>query len=277
MATKLELGMISSTWEGTHVGLEEGIRTAKEIGFDTYDIFNDPLDTDDATRQLIKDTCAEVGLPIRSCVCVAFGIVDFNPAVVRFTLDRVRAYIDQAAELGARNVLLVIGEYFWDGEVFPRAAIWDMAKTRCQELSDHAVGQGIEIVLELEPFTEALVGTTDELVRFVKEVDRPNFRANADISHLHLSDATFADVAKMTGLIGHIHLSDCDGKVHGDLPAGLGVTPIKEYLQAIVDTGYEGTVSIELEYAPNPAEIVAWATTAYTNTAAILRDLGVRD
>ena len=54
----------------------------------------------------------------------------------------------------------------------------------------------------------------------------------------------------MKGMIGHIHLSDCDGKVHGDMPAGMGVTPIKEYLQAIIDTGYEGTVSIELEYAP---------------------------
>jgi hypothetical protein len=30
------------------------------------------------------------------------------------------------------------------------------------------------------------------------------------------------------------------------MPAGMGVTPIKEYLHAIVDTGYEGTVSIEL-------------------------------
>ncbi len=273
---RLELGMISSTWEGTHVGLEEGIRKAKEIGFDTYDIFNDPLETDDATRKLIKDTCAEVGLPIRSCVCVAFGIVDFNPSVVKFTLNRIKAYIDQAAYFGARNVLLVIGEYYWDGEVFPRAAIWDMAKERCQELADYAAGKGIEIVLELEPFTEALVGTVDELVRFVKEVDRPNFRANADISHLDLADASFEDVKKLTGLIGHIHLSDCDGKVHGDLPAGMGKTPIKEYLQAIVDTGYEGTVSIELEYSPDPAKIVEWATTAYTNTAAIMREIGVR-
>ncbi|CAN5560362.1 hypothetical protein BH23CHL5_BH23CHL5_00400 [soil metagenome] len=273
---KLELGMISSTWEGTHVGLEDGIRRAKEIGFDTYDIFNDPLDTDDATRKLIKDTCEEVGLPIRSCVCVAFGIVDFNPAVVKFTVDRVKAYIDQADYFGARNVLLVIGEYFWDGEVFPRSAIWDMAKERCQELSDYAAPKNVEIVLELEPFSEALVGTVDELVRFVQEVDRPNFRANADISHLHLANASFDDVAKMTGLIGHIHLSDCDGKVHGDLPAGMGVTPIKEYLQAIVDTGYEGTISIELEYSPEPEKIVEWATRAYEGTASIMREIGVR-
>ena len=85
---KLELGMISSTWFGTGVDTEAGIRKAKEIGFDTYDIFEDPLDIDDATRKMIKDTCAEVGLPIRSVVCVAFGLVDFHPAVPRFTLDR---------------------------------------------------------------------------------------------------------------------------------------------------------------------------------------------
>jgi D-psicose/D-tagatose/L-ribulose 3-epimerase len=152
-----------------------------------------------------------------------------------------------------------------------------MARERCQELADYAAEMGIEIVLELEPFTEALVNTVDNLVRFVKEVDRPNFKANADISHLHLADASFEDVAKMKGLIGHIHLSDCDGKVHGDLPAGMGVTPIKEYLQAIVDTGYEGTVSIELEYSPEPEKIVEWATTAYEGTAAVMRDAGVRD
>ncbi|MGI8475197.1 MAG: sugar phosphate isomerase/epimerase family protein, partial [Thermomicrobiales bacterium] len=192
------------------------------------------------------------------------------------TVSRIKAYIDQCAYFDGKTVLLVIGEYFWDGEVFPRAAIWTMAKERCQEVSDYAATKNLEIVLELEPFSEALVGTVDTLVQFVRDVDRPNFRANADISHLDLAGASVADVAKMTGLIGHIHLSDCDGKTHGDLPAGLGGTPIKEYLQAIVDTGYEGTVSIELEYSPDPAKIVEWATQAYINTAAIMSEIGVR-
>src|SRR5579859_1489368 len=110
----MELGMISSTWVGTKVGLEDGIRKAKEIGFDSYDIFEDPLDIDDGTREMIKRVSGEVGLPIRSVVCVAFGIVDFNPSVRRFTLDRIKAYIDQGAFLGAHNLLLVVGEYFWD-------------------------------------------------------------------------------------------------------------------------------------------------------------------
>ena len=272
----LELGMISSTWFGTKIDCEAGIRTAKQIGFDTYDIFEDPLDIDDATRAMIKKTCDEVGLPIRSVVCVGFGFVDFNPSVQRFSLDRAKAYIDQGAFLGARNILLVIGEYYWDGEVFPNSAIWDMAKERTRELGEYAQSKGLEVAIELEPFSQALVKDVHELARFIREIDHPAVRANADISHLHLSHCTMAEVAELTGLIGHIHLSDCDGEVHGDLPAGHGVTPIKDYLQAIVDTGYEGTVSIELEYSPDPDKIVEWATEAYTGTAAIMREIGVR-
>jgi sugar phosphate isomerase/epimerase len=272
----MELGMISSTWSGTKIGIEEGIRKAKEIGFDTYDVSEDPLDIDDATRRVIRDTCREVGLPIRSVVCVAFGIVDFNPAVRRFTLDRIKAFLDQGVYLGARNLLLVVGEYYWDGEVFPRTAIWDMAKDMVKEAGEYAHVNGLEIVLELEPFNEALLKDVHELARFVKEIDHPAVRANADISHLHLSNCSFEEVAVLTGLIGHIHVSDCDGKAHGDMPAGMGVTPIKEYLAAIRDTGYDGTVSIELEFAPDAEEIVAWAQKAYDGTAAIMVDLGVR-
>ena len=64
---KLELGMISSTWFGTEIGTEEGIRRAKEIGFDTYDIFEDPLDIDDATRKMIKDTFVTQPACTRNC------------------------------------------------------------------------------------------------------------------------------------------------------------------------------------------------------------------
>ena len=274
MAQQLELGMISSTWFDTKIGLEEGIRTAKEIGFDTYDIFEDPLDIDDDTRRLIKETAEEVGLPIRSVVCVAFGIVDFNPSVRRFTLDRIKAYVDQGAYLGARNVLLVVGEYYWDCEVFPKEAIWDMSKEMVKEAGEYAQSKGLEIVLELEPFEQALLKDIDELARFVREIDHPAVRANADISHLHLSNASFDDVKKLHGLIGHIHLSDCDGKVHGDMPPGRGVTPIKEYLQAILDTGFTGTVSVELERTPEPARMIELVEEAYRETALSPAELG---
>ncbi len=145
-----------------------------------------------------------------------------------------------------------------------------------KEAGEYAQSKGLEIVLELEPFEQALLKDVHELARFVNEIGHPAVRANADISHLHLSGASFDDVKELTGIIGHIHLSDCDGKVHGDLPAGMGVTPIKEYLAAIRDTGYDGTVSIELEYSPDPDKIVEWAQQAYDGTAQIMSEIGVR-
>ncbi len=161
--------------------------------------------------------------------------------------------------------------------MFPNEAIWDFAVERVRGLGEYAQSRGLEVVIELEPFSQALVKDVDELARFIREVDHPAVKANADISHLHLSHASFDDVSKLRGMIGHIHLSDCDGEKHGDLPAGRGVTPIKEYLQAIVDTGYSGTVSIELEYSPDPDQIVEWVEEAYRETASIMDDLDVRD
>ena len=117
----------------------------------------------------------------------------------RFTLDRIKAYVDQGAFFGARNVLLVVGEYYWDCEVFPQAAIWDMAKEMVKEAGEYAQSKGLEIVLELEPFDQALLKDVHELARFVNEIGHPAVRANADISHLHLSDASFDDVKELTG------------------------------------------------------------------------------
>ena len=51
-----------------------------------------------------------------------------------------------------------------------------------------------------------------------------------------------------------MHISDCDGKVHGDLPPGRGVVKFSPYLQAIKDLDFDGSVSLELEYSPDPVE-----------------------
>jgi len=54
------------------------------------------------------------------------------------------------------------------------------------------------------------------------------------------------------------------------------MTPIAEYLAAIRDTGFKRTVSIELEYAPQPDQIIQWVTEAYEETDKIMRTLGCR-
>ena len=273
----LELGLIGSAWHGTSLGLLEGIAKTKEIGFDAYDVFEDPLTTSDEERRLIRETCASIGLPIRSAVCIALGLVDFVPTVRRFTLDRCRAYVDQQAYFGGRNVLLVVGEYYCDLQVFSQEQIFGLVAENLREIAMYAEARRIELVIELEPFKHAVANSVHELARLIREVDHPAVKGNADISHLHLSGASFDDVAVLTGMIGHVHVSDCDGKVHGDLPPGRGVTPITEYLQAILDTGYTGAVSVELERVPETDRMVELVEESYRETARILAQLGARN
>jgi sugar phosphate isomerase/epimerase len=273
----IELGLIGSAWHGTGLSVVEGIRKTKEIGFDAYDVFEDPLMISTEEQRLIKEACAEVGLPIRSAVCIALGLVDFTPAVRRFTLDRCKAYIDQQAYFEGRNVLLVIGEYYCDLQVFSADAIFGLVVENVRELAEHAEARGLEIAIELEPFENAIAGNVHELARFIRMVDHLVVKGNADVSHLHLSGASFDDVNVLAGMIGHVHVSDCDGKVHGDMPPGRGVTPIKEYLQAILDTGFTGTVSVELERTPEPERMIELVEEAYRETARILAEIGARD
>ena len=48
------------------------------------------------------------------------------------------------------------------------------------------------------------------------------------------------------------------------------------YLKALQEAEFEGTVSIELEYSPEPDKIVEWVREAYQATDEIMRSLGVR-
>jgi sugar phosphate isomerase/epimerase len=81
----------------------------------------------------------------------------------------------------------------------------------------------------------------------------------------------------LKGRIGHVHLSDCDGKVHGDLPPGRGVVDFMPYLEELKASEFAGSVSIELEYSPEPDKIVDWVKEAYTETDRMMRELGIRD
>src|SRR5215204_2840055 len=134
----MQLGLINSAWVQAGRGTAYGIQMTKEIGFDAIDVFADPLDLDAAERRLIRRECDRVGLPIVSVACVAVGLIDFNPSVQRFHLDRCRQYLDLAYEYDARNLLLVLGEYIWNREVIPPAEQWRTAVTHCRQLAEYA-------------------------------------------------------------------------------------------------------------------------------------------
>jgi sugar phosphate isomerase/epimerase len=194
------------------------------------------------------------------------GLVDFNDPVRAYHVERVKRHVDLAADLRARNVLLVLREYIWQREVIPPQAQWGWAIETCRRIGDYADAKGIDIALELEPFRLSLLNSVGEMERFIDECNHPRVRANIDVSHLVLADAGPEELARLKGKAIHVHISDCNGKVHGDLPPGRGVVKFAPYLQAIKELGMNGSVSIELEYSPDPNRIVEWVEEAYQST-----------
>ncbi len=272
----MKLGIINSAFGQAGVDTATGLKHIARIGFDTVDIFAEAMTISAEERSLIANTCQKANLPIVSAVCVSTGLVDFNDPVRDFHVERANKHVDLAKDLGAKNVLLVLGEYIWQREVIPPKAQWDWALETCRKIGDYADKKNVDIALELEPFRLSLLNSVDEMARFVDECNHPRVRANIDISHLVLADAGPHELAKLKGKAIHVHLSDCDGKVHGDLPPGRGVVKFAPYLQAIKELNIQGSVSIELEYSPDPSKIVEWVEEAYRETDKLMKLVGLR-
>jgi sugar phosphate isomerase/epimerase len=273
----MRLGIINSAFEQLGVDTATGLRHIANIGFDTVDIFTEATTIPEEEIKLVANTTQDFGLPIISLPVVALGLIDFNAPVREFHIQRCERFLDLAARWGARNILLVLGEYLWQREVISPRAQWDWALEACRRLGGYAEARGLSIALELEPFRLSLLNSVDTMAKFIDECGHPNVMANVDISHLVLADCGPAELEKLHGRAVHVHLSDCDGKVHGDLPPGRGVVKFGPYLQAIKGLGLQdAVVSIELEYSPEPDAIVDWVKEAYRETERLLALAGLR-
>ena len=127
----MKLGLINSAWAQAGQDTAFGIRMTREIGFDSIDVFADPLDdADEAERALIKVECDRAGLPIVSVACVALGLVDFNPSVRRFHLDRCPG-LPRHGPASSRQKTSC---WFWGNtsgrkEVIPPAEQWELRRS----------------------------------------------------------------------------------------------------------------------------------------------------
>jgi D-psicose/D-tagatose/L-ribulose 3-epimerase len=271
----LQLGLITSAWIGTELEGRRGIELARRIGFDSIDLFWDPLSTDaDGYRALLDDVRA-VGLPVLSVVCTALGLNDFNPAVARFHVERAKRHVDLAHDVGARNVLFCPGEYLFGQGLLPPAHDWNAVVAATREVGDYAAERALDLAVEMLPFPHAIVKDVDTMIALLDGVGRDNVGACVDCSHLWLSRIDPAEIARLAGRIAHVHVSDCDGERHGDLPPGRGNTPLLEILRRLREVGYDGGVSVELEFSPDPSAMVGWVEESYAETARLVAAAGM--
>ena len=277
--TGWELALIDSAWHGSEYEGAPGLALARELGYEAVDLFVgfDPgrLSADERAHKVQQVKAA--GLPVLSVICTCLGLNDFNPAVRAYHIERACNVLDYATEFEtARNLLFVPGEYMFQRRLLPPEREWEAVVDATRQVGRHAAERGLEVAIELLPFEHAFVRTLDDLERLLGEVALPNVKAAIDISHLWLERIEPSRLERFAGRIAQVHVADCDGVNHGDLPPGRGTTPFVPYLEAIAQTGYRGSASVELEFPPVGVPIRDWVSEARAVTAQLLAESGTR-
>jgi sugar phosphate isomerase/epimerase len=277
--TGWELALIDSAWHGSEYEGEPGLALARELGYEATDLFVgfDPGSLSGPERKAKVRQVREAGLPVLSVVCTCLGLSDFNPAVRDYHIQRACNVLDYGTEFETtRNLLFVPGEYMFQRRLLPPEREWEAVVDATRQVGRHAAAHGFEVAIELLPFEHAFVRTLDDLERLLDAVALPNVKAAIDISHLWLERIEPGELARFSDRIAQVHIADCDGVNHGDLPPGRGTTPFVPYLEALVRAGYRGSASVELEFPPAGVPIREWVSEARAATAALLDESGAR-
>src|SRR5579863_6988764 len=128
----MKLGIINSAFHQAGVDTATGLKHIARIGFDAVDIFTEAAGISQKEVKLVANTAVKLGLPIVSLPVVAVGLIDFNEPVREFQGERCRRFIDLSRTWGAKNILLVLGEYIWQREVIPPAEQWKWGIDTCR-------------------------------------------------------------------------------------------------------------------------------------------------
>ncbi len=147
------------------------------------------------------------------------------------------------------------------------AKLWN----RCAQIAQE---NGVLVAWEFEP--GFMYNKPSEIVQMVNDVNHPNFTVMFDTCHAYMCSVVgarqnppketlkggvveFANMLK--GKIGHIHLIDSDGTLHGNetsthRPFGEGLLNFDEIIPAIMEAGFKGEWwTIDLCFWPEAWEV----------------------
>lgn len=166
-----------------------------------------------------------------------------DPAGRARRLDFLRRAVLAARALGSDCVSL------WSGrlrEEISAGAALDRLATGLEEVLDFAGDQGVRIGFEPEPgmFIDTMARWEELLAR----VEHPQLWLTLDIGHLHCQrEWPLAEQIRRYGpRLVNVHIEDMRAGVHEHLMFGEGEIDFAPVLAALVHTGYQGGLHVEL-------------------------------
>ena len=178
-------------------------------------------------------------------------------------VETFKLYVDCAKALGSG---VLVGPYSQGLSYFsgarPTKKEWALSIETVKRCCEYAGNQGVEVAIEpLNRFEHYLLNTTEDAIRYVKEIDMEHVGILMDTYHANIEELNVAKSFELAmPYTKHIHISENNRGIPG---AGHACT--KDVFDVIKKSGYKGWLTIEAfnEGAPSlQAALALWRSLA---------------
>ncbi|HBR2011049.1 sugar phosphate isomerase/epimerase family protein [Klebsiella pneumoniae] len=166
-----------------------------------------------------------------------------NPLQREYSINYFRRSLEICESLESPLLFMTPG---WGYEEDKPAEARSRVVDALAQLAHLAESRGVTLVLEvLQPRESNLASTVHELASLVNEVSSPALDAALDIVGMAVGGDSVTDYLNAFGpKLRHCHF--IDGTPAGHLALGDGNLPLKSYLSALREGGYNGLLSLEI-------------------------------
>jgi len=242
--------------------VEETIRRIAALGFAGLELLADvphawPAGLLDARKQAIRDCLAENEVAISNINGFMMNAVadprqpywhpswiEPDPNYRAIRREHTKRALQLARELGAPGIQTEPGGPLNLGQSWQEAA--DIFYEELMPCVEVAEAEGVDLLIEPEP--DLMIETFEQYLEFVDRIDSPAVGLNFDIGHAFCMCQEPQDwVPKMAEHTRHYHIEDIAAtRRHAHMIPGEGAIDFEAVLGAILSTGYNGWVTVEL-------------------------------
>ncbi|WP_408011083.1 sugar phosphate isomerase/epimerase family protein [Pseudalkalibacillus sp. A8] len=246
--------------QSNEIAVEGMFQWIKQIGATHVEIVPHGLAVTLDTAPIIREQANQAGLEISNyAISANFAVEDEKQ--YRDEIKRVKNEVDVAAALGVTLMR-------HDAATRANATITtfinelDQLAVACKEITEYASSYGIVTSIENHGF---YLQGSDRIIALLDRVDHPNFRLTLDVGNFVCTDEDPAiAVKKCLPYVSMVHIKDFyireanhllqgdwiqtagGKKIRGSI-IGQGDLPINDILHTIIESSYDGFLSIEFE------------------------------
>lgn len=228
--------------------LDETIKRVARLGYDGIEIgaaaphaYPAYLGAD--RRAQVRDLLQEHDIALSSMLPAPSGGPGNNPASPyveerRATIEHYKELAELVALWGGKTLIYLPG---WTIYGTSRRQAWAWSREVLTEVAHAIAHTGVTLVIEPTSHDTNLCVSADDAIELMQDVNLPNVKLMFDTFHVNYSREVNTDyVYKMGADLRHIHISDNDR-----LPPGQGVVDFPAIIDAVIDIGFDGYLTME--------------------------------